>query len=490
MTTRTTTTRRRSEGDAAATTTTTAAATTTTTTARRGLHCDGADYLDSINANGFPQCYSCTTDRPAAHVQLVRVAYDYEVAWDDSANDSSSQNVNFVQDILPPLEWGQLITVATQFHLPSCQLARQEPSAGSDNDDDDDDLVILGVSSLYLDFRDVQVAGCEFLPTSGDASSHTNDDDYACTPVAGSMTAEYTGGNAALATARLLAAVEAVMAENHGIRGPVKDLLFVGNRQAYRASHVAGMAADKEAERNGAPITSLVTSAAAAGCIALVVAGLALWVHRKRRHPKPRQLVVGGARGDEENPVPPERTDKPHDVELPSSPTRSPTTSDADLPDTDEVSMVPLEDVPPSYLPPAVVVVVAAAVGEGMIMEPLSSNNNNNLVLKSETLRKHRKRKKRKTKKVTLVRVNSRENISSMETISETDEAEPLEDLDAKDFTEGIAPSITYTTSDDESSVEEEDSIEAEEVVEPPPSGTRSPRRTAPGLPPLPPVAI
>lgn len=465
--TRTTTTRRRSEGDAAPASSLTATAAAAATPRRGlqqqqpgGLHCDGADYLDSINANGFPQCYSCYTE-PPVKVQLVRVAYDYEVAWDGSAGSPQT----FVQDILPPLEWGQLITVATQFHLPSCQLSRQEQSAGSD------DLVILGVSSLYLDFRDVQVAGCEFLQTSGASSNY-------CTPVAGSMTAEYTGGNAELATARLLAAVEAVMAENHGIRGPVKDLLFVGNRLDYRASRAAGIAAEEEAGRDGVQSTSIVTSAAAAGFIALL-AGLALWLHRKRRQPKSRQIVVG-ARGDEENPVPPEHTDKPHDVELPSSPTRCTMASDADLSDTDEASMVPLEDVPPSYLPPAV-------VGEGMITEPLS----NNLVLKSETLRKHRKRKKKKTKKVTLVRVNSRENISSMETISETDEAEPLEDLDAEDFKEGIAPSTTYATSDDESSVE--DDIEAEEglvVVEPPQTWARSPRRTAPGLPPLPPVAI
>jgi hypothetical protein len=121
-------------------------------------------------------------------------------------------------------------------------------------------------------------------------------------------------------------------------------------------------------------------------------------------------------------------------------------------------------------------------------MEPLG-----NLVLKSETLRKRRKRKKKKIKKVTLVRVNSRENVASMETISETDEAEPQEDLDSEDFKEGIGPSATYSTSDDESSVASSaasDDMETDGLVEEH-TWARSPgRRKAPGLPPFAPVAI
>ena len=54
-----------------------------------------------------------------------------------------------------------------------------------------------------------------------------------------------------------------------------------------------------------------------------------------------------------------------------------------------------------------------------------------------------------KKQKVTLTKVNSRENIASMETISETDEQEQQDELD-DDCQPNMVP--TYSTSDDDSS--------------------------------------
>ena len=463
----------------------------------QGLRCEGDDYEKLINSSGYPHCVQCRPE-PGETTQVVRVSYDYEMLYDDTGN----RDADIATEILPFFEWGLMDQVSSQFYLRGCQLWRQENTGK---------FTITGLSSLYLDFRDINVDECEFL---GDSSGFLK-----CAPVAGSMTLEYVGDAGAQEVEEaLLTEINTVMTENRGTGGAIKSVLYVGNRQEFRASRGGNFAAASTAEddREAVRTTSIATSASAI-VLLLVLVGAAMFIWRNKSH----------KRSDLDQPAtdlesPPENVEVLSlDRELPSTPPRKagvaasinlPKSEDGlenaghepdDMSDaavvdlieergTEHSSVVPPPPITRSPTPPEItpltstgscddstsgVIVAAAAV-------PPPKD------LKSETLKKHRKKKKKKKAKVTLVRVNSRENIVSMETISETDEQEGQDDLD-EDLKRPDGPVATYSTSDDESSAYSTASSDNEhdyeqEVVQP---ASQSPVRSRRGdLPPLPPV--
>lgn len=474
-----------------------------TTRTLEQLQCEGEDYEKLINSKGLPHCYQC---RPQTEetTKVSRVSYDYEMLYDDSG----VPNGDLADDrLLPLFEFGLMDQVATEFYLRGCQMWRQENS---------ENFTITGLSSLYLDFRDFNVDDCEFV--GGDPF-------LKCAPVAGSMTFEYYGdATAEEVEGVVLDEIKKVMDDSRGIRGPIKSVLFLGDRQEYREGQGPNIAASTAAEddREAVRTTSIATSASAIVFI-LVIVGAALFLWRNKSEKKGETIDV--APSDVE--CPPESVDVlTLDHEMPSTPPRniekvSPPLdlqeslgssenieeqdddmSDAAVaesmeePNGDQVSsVVPPPPITRTPTPPPI-----ASFNSSGSSDDSGAGTDGVLVAaaavpppkdtKSETLKKHRKKKKKKYKKVTLVRVNSRENIASMETISETDEQEQQDDLDDDEDKRPNGPVATYSTSDDESdacSTASSDNEEEQEqnVVR---SGSLSPIRSRRDLPPLPPV--
>ena len=457
------------------------------------LRCEGNDYEKLINSSGFPHCVQCRAG-PEETTKVLRVSYDYEMLYDDTED----PDADIATDILPRFEWGLMDQVESQFFLRGCQMWRQEYT---------DKFTVTGLSSLYLDFRDINVDDCEFMGNPF----------LKCIPVAGSMTLEYFGDvDPQEVEEALLKEINIVMSENRGTGGRVKSVLYLGNRQEYRQSRGASFAASAAEDDRAAVRTTSIATSASAIMLILVLIGAALYVWRGKSE-KRRAIDISPI--DLESP--PESV---HvftlDHELPSTPERrkekAPSSSrdgSADLSEciedqaddmSDAAVADPVEEHPPILPPPPITrtrtppeiatftslgssddsatAVDGAIVAAAAVPPPKDA--------KSETLKKKRKKKKKKFKKVTLVRVNSRENISSMETISETDEQEQQDNLD-EDLKRPSGPVATYSTSDDESSAystssDNEQDFE-QEVVH---SASRSPGRSRHrgDLPPLPPV--
>ena len=461
-----------------------------------GLRCEGDDYEKLINSNGYPHCVQCRPEMGET-TQVVRVSYDYEMLYDDT----ESLIADIAAEILPRFEWGLMDQVSTQFYLCGCQLSRQKNT---------DKFTITGLSSLYLDFRDISVEECEFL---------SNDSPFLkCAPVAGSMTVEYVGDAGADEVAdALLKEINTVMSENRGTGGAVKSVFYVGNRQEVREDRGGISAASStEGEKEAIGTASIATSASAVVLI-LILVGAAMFVWRNKSDKKNE---IDHHAIDVENP-PEEVEVLSLDCELPSTPPRkagitAPVkrgTSDDGLENTDDQvddmsdaavadpveerdavhsSIVPPPSITRSSTPPQVATFTSSGSSDDNAAEIIvaSAAVPPPKDAKSETLKKHRKKKKKKKNKVTLVRVNSRENIASMETISETDEQEGQDNLE-EDLKSPGGPVATYSTSDDESSAcstasSDNEQDDEEEVVQP---LSQSPVRSRRGdLPPLPPV--
>eukprot|EP00977_Amphora_coffeiformis_P006511 scaffold1400_cov175-Amphora_coffeaeformis.AAC.2 len=460
-----------------------------------GLRCEGDDYEKLINSNGYPHCVQCRPE-PGGTTQVLRVSYDYEMLYDDTEN----RGTDIATEILPRFEWGLMDQVSSQFHLRGCQLWRQENTAK---------FTITGLSSLYLDFRDITVDECEFLE---DDSSFLK-----CAPVAGSMTLEYVGdAGAEEVEEAVLRQIDTVMSENRGTGGAIKSVLYVGERQEFRKSRGGIFAASTTAEdddREAVRKTSIATSASAVVLFLALIGAMFVWRSKSNKRSENCRPVI-----DVESP--PENVEVLHlDRELPSTPPRkagiavpfneaksvdgsentggqADDMSDAAVADpieerdAEHSSIVPPLTITRTPTPPELATFTSSGSSDdsaaGVIVAAAAVPPPKDT--KSETLKKHRKKKKKK-KKVTLVRVNSRENIANMETISETDEQEGQDDLD-EDLKRPDGPVATYSTSDDESAYSttssDNEQDDEQEVVQP---ASRSPGRSRRGdLPPLPPV--
>ena len=466
----------------------------------QSLKCDEEDYEKLINNDGYPHCYSCRVP-PGTTVHTVRVSYDYEMAYDDSVNPSS----DIALSVLPMIEWGVLDQVASDLHLRSCDVERQPYT----------DFQMIGLSSLYLDFRDLDVGTCQFLRQQQSPASSSS---VTCAPISGSMIAHYTGEPSDEQDVQnaLMDAIAKVMNDGRGISQPVTGILYVGDRGNPNRDFAASQEAMQNDDQGLARSTSIAVSASAISFI-MVLVGAALLIRRRSSESK-RPIEVPVA--DLECP-PPAR-----DCEIASSPPRDQRRNEhpsgisvdsedgggslsvlGDVETADDTSTgavaEPVEGEQNQPIAPPVINRSASATTHPVVETVNSADSSDSTTngglfepaappkdSKSETLKKHRKKKKKKYKKVTLVRVNSRENVASMETISETDEQEQQDDLDDDVKRENVPVGGTYSTSDDQSSAystassdNEEDFVE--QKVER--SASRSPLRRR-DLPPLPPV--
>lgn len=437
--------------------------------------CDEDDFLHAINATKLPYCYSCHVAPPAKRT-VVRVAYDYELTWNRSPGE------DFAQTALPLLESGLVVEVASELHVRSCEPDRQNFA----------NFTIVGVSSLYIDFRDIDVGSCEYLESN---------DTVGCAPVKGSMSAEFIGEDPTGSAVEnvLLSVIADVMDSKKGLSGPIRDVSFIGDRATYSGSNrVANVAADRTSSTDDdlRIRNTTLASCASALFLIIVVIGAAILVRRNSESNKksgsPASVPVEVETCDEDNneSQPAQRNIISRDLEIPSSPPRKEKDSDqsdalssgADEAD-DSASTTAIADLPEELAP-----------GPPQSHSEQDSVQNSKDA-KSETLKKRRKKKKKKfNKKVTLVRVNSRENVASMETISEYDEAEQQDNLD-DEVKASAVPTATYSTSDDDedddegseySTASSDNEQDSEREAERPSS--RSPARRRNNLPPLPPV--
>ena len=459
---------------------TTVVPSTIITTVRRlqqRLQCEGDRFQDSINDFGYPWCYACRT-RPEEETNYVTVHYDYELVWVPSG----APGEDFAQTILPYIDWGRLDQVASDLHLRSCEsITRRQ---------DFDDFTITGVYGDTPSFRDLFVPRCEYLAVE-------EGEDAQCAPIRGTMTASYVGSsNSADAVEQaLLTVISNVMSENRGTKKPFHQVLYLGDRATYNSR--AGPSFATTSEDNDSVRNTSIAAGVAAVAVIIVLAGAALFVSRRRK-PRQEMAIIRGPPSDIEMPAP--KAPLVLDAEVPSSPTNETANTsttlvvgidkkqleetpdhlvdlddvqngDADNSSTDAVAEEPV-DVDQVLAQPEKDSIVSAATAalpsaSGRSTPPpdiaacSSSSSEDSMnkamflpstalpMVKSETLKKRRKKKKMKKQKVTLTKVNSRENIASMETISETDEQEQQDELD-DDCQPNMVP--TYSTSDDDSS--------------------------------------
>lgn len=444
-------------------------------TLQGGLRCDEEDNYPSYAINSVgPHCYSCHVSPEADRIDF-RVDYDYELTWKGEPDE------DFAQNILPLLESGLLERVASLLHVRICEPNRQTYYP---------DVEIVGVSSLFIDFRDLDpLKTCQEEPS---------DESLRCAPVKGSMSAEFIGDETMKEKVEneLLDVIEKVMDSNHGLSGPIQNIHFIRNRGSDNGggpnnNQISNIVATGNTSKSSDDLRvrnySLATSAAALFLI-MVVVGAAILLRRKpekKREAEPVDLDVDipddDSDDDIENRASAAASGRPAvslDLEIPSSPPRPETDADSDV-----NPFVDIEDADDTASTTAI-----GELPEALAAGPPTSPEEINLV-KSETLKKRRKKKKKKFKKVaTLVRVNSRENVASMETISETDEQEQQDNLD-EDEKGSTVPSATYSTSDDESSAYSTASSDNEQDVEREADRacSKSPVRRR-DLPPLPPV--
>jgi hypothetical protein len=281
------------------------------------------------------------------------------------------------------------------------------------------------------------------------------DEDNICLPMRGKMTALYTGDDTQAVENYLLHHIQTEIDSQRVLVRQIKEIIFLGDRTTYGLEELGPLSSDGSV---GLPV-GLSLSA----CF-LTVALIVYAATTRKRKRKSRDVRRAQAKKKSEVDIPKGDTGSMHSSESEIIFASSAQDRDAEVPSTTNIVDV--------YAAVDVNTSVDDQLAMDMIMDDLSDCPSDAPALhpqdlkalrttvvdllpplapgqlakpRSKTMKKRRKMKKKK--RIKLTRVNSRENMNEMETISEANE-EVVSDDDDDDVSE------YYSTDDDDSSAD------------------------------------
>ena len=444
----------------------------------QGATNDSAEYKAAVRiVDGFPVEYSCLEDPRETGINEINVrhlnaTFDYEMLTRKNA---------FVEKSMRSLEWSLLWNVARNLGLHNCNYRKQDPLFGTRRRLAFKENYIVGLSSLDVDKIDSETSKslghveCQltqvfcvgvssnthlFLYFSSESCtvlSKEVDESTICTPMIGSMTAQFIGDEDTIKR-YLDLHIENEMNSKRVRIEEVKEARYVGDRDSLWPN--ANMIETLDSKNNSTNLALVfgVLAGVFMLCFALLMAR-----GRKQRQDagldsdtplpgpipavifRPKEQLNGGIQptssGDTEESVP-DKNDMPYEddrktdlqpVSITSIVSRNAPLSIAQQKQstdcanqasgtTSEAATVDKKKVDSPHLPPVYVVPVDSAIHAPK--EPTKS---------SKTLQTRRKRKKKKKKKV-LKRVSSKQSINEMETINEMDEGGVDDDDEGSEF--------------------------------------------------------